>query len=278
MVHILGMSHAISVVRALDSSFAHSHQNWNEVQANADWSDLNVGHGVLPDGTAKAFLISPAMGWQAQLQKNQDGEQLSASPGYWQLLNSIQSSRGSNVLFSFLGGNDHSVLSLIEHPVPYDFYLPGDGRYPMLMGRQPVPLLTIQTLIGNMIKGTVAMLTAIRYTLPNWRVVHAMPPPPIASEEQIHRVTEEYFRTALAQYGVTPISIRMKVYVVYCQLMQEALSKLDIQTLYPPIDAQDAGGALIENYALGCTHGNDAYGALVACQINQYLRGDHASL
>jgi hypothetical protein len=272
MIYVLGMSHAVNAVRAMDSQFSLSFQNWNLKKSESIWLDLNLGSQAPANVAGKAFFIAPVMGWQAQIQHTVTGEQLAASPEYWQLLDGIQPNGENDVVFSFLGGNEYSVLSLIDHPSPYDFYLPDDDRYGMLIGRQPVPLETMQTLLNTMIHGSVAMLTAIRYKLPGWKVVHVMPPPPIASEAQIRRATEDYFRDALAKFGITPLPVRMKVYHLYCQLMQAALDKLNIQTIYPPSMARDEFDALKEEYAFGCTHANEAYGSLVAQQIFEFVK------
>ena len=88
------------------------------------------------------------------------------------------------------------------------------------------------------------------------------------SAERIHRDLEEFFVNRIHQ-GVSPLSVRMKVYHAYCQLLQTECDKLHIATLAPPQEALNDVGALQDAYALGCTHANERYGKLVAQQLLQ---------
>jgi hypothetical protein len=271
----LGMSHAISVLRAWDANFSASHQNWNSGTAHQGWESIQ---GLSAQEPSLAFLIAPYMGWSAQLQKSPQGDTLAANPEFWDLLDQLSAYTGPKVMVSMLGGNEYSVLSLVEHPRPFDFEWPGDARYPLIPGRQVIALQTVERLLERQSVGTLAMLTALRYKLPDWQIMHVMPPPPIASETHIRRETEEYFRQTLQVYGIAPLSLRMKFYKAYCQWLERAMQPLNISALQAPPEALEDSGATSEAFALGCTHANDRYGALVTAQIQRTLGAPHASV
>jgi hypothetical protein len=136
----------------------------------------------------------------------------------------------------------------------------------MLPGRQPIALAIIEKLLEARMNNTVALVTAIRLKHPQLRILHVFPPPPISSQEQILS-KPEIFQAQFAARGIAPLSVRVKTYRVYCRLLAQALDKLGIDHIPHPQGVTDAVGGLRDAYALGCTHGNEAYGHLVAQQL-----------
>jgi hypothetical protein len=262
MLYVLGMSHAISVLRAMDAGSGASHSNYGPTtQEEATWQERPVPpllEGAV-QGSMQVFLLPS---WNASLK---DGV-LAATGGYWQLLDTIPRDAESRRLVSFMGGNEHSVLSIVEHPQPYDFYAPECADLDMLPGRQPIALGTIETLLQARMNSTVALLTALRLKQPELRILHVMPPPPLASEAQMLQ-QPEIFRELFAARGITPLSVRVKIYRVYCRLLAQTLAGLGIDHIPHPPDVTDATGGLRDAFALGCTHGNEAYGQRVAQQL-----------
>ena len=281
MLHVLGMSHAISVLKSMASDGGITHGNWNVALDNPQWARAPLPEKFKAIGidALNVFLIRPTMNWHATLSKGESGEVLAAPPAFWTLLESLPPVTNNDTLVSFIGGNDHSVLSLVEAPDPYDFLLPGDDKYPLIHGRQPIDVRFIEVNLERRMNSTVAMLTALRFKHPALRIFHAMPPPPLASERQILK-EPEIFADVIAQYGITPLSVRIKVYLVYVRLLMTVLQRLEIGAIPAPADATDEMGGLKEAYSFGCTHGNHLYGALVADQLAEVLRqGDqHASV
>lgn len=76
------------------------------------------------------------------------------------------------------------------------------------------------------------------------------------------RETPEVFGELIARHGVMPLSIRLKYHGL-------ALELLRIEVLDPPPASLDAQGALRDALTLGCTHGNEAYGAWVLEQLRE---------
>lgn len=267
MLYVLGMSHAISVLRALDPGVSASHSNYGPAtRESATWQDRPVPavFDAAVQGGMKVFLLSS---WNASLK---DGV-IAATDRYWELLDTIPKEGESNRVISFMGGNEHSVLSIVEHAQPYDFYTQEYTEQPMLAGRQPIALRIVEQLLEVRMNNTVALLTALRYTHPGLRVLHVMPPPPISSEAQMLK-QPEIFRELFATHGIAPISVRVKTYRVYCRLLAQTLGRLGIDCLPHPAGVTDSSGGLREEFALACTHGNEAYGHLVAQQLAVALK------
>lgn len=262
MLYVLGMSHAISVLRAMDAGGTASHSNYGPTTVEgATWQQRPVPPVLqeVVQGGMDVFLLSS---WSASLK---DGV-LAATDRYWALLDTIPRDGEPRRLVSFIGGNEHSVLSIVEHPQPYDFYTPECAELAMIPGRQPIALHTIEKLLETRMNSTVALLTALRLKQPDLRILHVMPPPPIASEAQMLS-QPEIFRELFAARGIAPLSVRVKTYRVYCRLLAQTLGSLGIDHIAHPEDVTDAVGGLRDEFALACTHGNEAYGHLVAQQL-----------
>jgi len=171
------------------------------------------------------------------------------------------------LLVSTLGGNEHSIFSLYEHPVPFDVLAGADD--PGVGGdgppRQIVPLEVVRRELRDRAEGLVRSCAALAALLPTTEVVQVMPPPPIADEAQIRR-RPEVFVQVVEQFGVAPAPLRRKIYEIHEATLRDALSGVGVRLLSAPSDACD-DGYLAEPYWREATHANTAYGRLVLEQL-----------
>lgn len=261
--YLLGMSHAISVLRALAPGTGISHNSWSGHAADPGFAAVDAAG--LPG--LRVHLIPPNSGWRAVIQNNNGQRTVAASPGFIELLDHIDATAPEgDRLLSFLGGNEHSSLSLLAHPQPYDFVWPRDSDAPLHEGHQPLSIAVIEAQLLGVLQQTLAQLTMIRIRHPKLPIVHVLPPPPHANEDRM-RASPEVFGQLLSTQGVTPLGIRMKYYGLYGELLRSQLAPLGITCLDAPAAARNANGALRDDLTQGCTHGNEAYGALVAEQL-----------
>jgi hypothetical protein len=264
MTYLLGMSHAISVLRALTPDADVSHQSWAGRVTQPGFRAVDT-----PAGEFRVHLIPPSADWRAVIQETDGKRTVAASPGFIELLSTMDVAPDGNTrLVSFLGGNEHSVLSLLGHPQPYDFVWPAGSDAPLLPGHQPLALAVVQAPLAAMLQQTVAQLAMIRIRHPALRIVHVLPPPPHANEASM-RASPEVFGGLMDSHGIMPLGIRLKYYGLACELLRAQLAPLNISCLAAPAAACSEDGALLDGYTLGCTHGNEAYGALVAQQLRE---------
>jgi hypothetical protein len=268
MLYMMGMSHAISVLRAIDAGVDASHDTYGgpEHQEAATWVDRPLPC-IFGETGLSAMRVFLARAWSATLQ---DGV-LAAPESYWKLLGSMGADTERQTLVSFVGGNEHSVLSMVEHSSPFDFYTDEYTLQPMIAQRQPIPLGVMEQLVEKRLRNTVALLTAARVKHPKTRIVHVMPPPPISSEDLIRR-QPEIFRHVFETSGITPISIRVKIYRVFCRVLMTKLASIGISCIRHPEGVVDQYGGLLNDFAQGCTHGNESYGRRVAQQLALILK------
>ncbi len=275
-MYVLGMSHAINVLRAASiSPLAFTHENWSTLTSAGEFFDVKTKFGMSPGDGLKAMIISRASGWGSVAEIRtlpEGGRQVVAVDGFINLLQSLESVQDNGILFSFLHGNEHSMLSLVQHEIPYDFRLPGHEDLPPVRGAQPIPLESIRKQVERALNPTIAALAMMRLKLPRMRLVHVLSPPPIESAARIMQ-TPEVFREQLAVCGVSPLSLRLKYYFLTIDVLRQAVAPFDIRLLESPAEARAASGALLDQYAFGATHGDEAYGALVFKQMQALAEG-----
>jgi hypothetical protein len=275
MIYVLGMSHAINVLRVISREpLSFTHENWSALSTAGQFFDIHTKSDLIDGDKVKAFIASRASGWGsvAELRTLPDGQrQVVAVDGFINLLQSLKDEQEHGILFSFVHGNEHSALSLVQHEKPYDFHMSGHEDLVMLAGAQPVALEIIQRQLEKALNPAIACLLMMRMQLPTMRLVHVLPPPPFASTTRIMQ-TPEVFRERLARYGISPLALRLKYYLLAKQVMQRAVAPFNIHLLDSPALALEADGALRDNYAYGATHGNEAYGELVFEQMRAFAR------
>jgi hypothetical protein len=108
---------------------------------------------------------------------------------------------------------------------------------------------------------------AIRATQPALRVVNVVCPPTIRTERWDPGPAVENPE----QVQMTPLSVRLKVYLVYQRLLRQAAAECGIECLPPPPETVNEQGYLRDEFAGDSVHGNKAYGELVVRQMNALL-------
>jgi hypothetical protein len=216
------------------------------------------------------FVASPGVGWGlvADFRTTPDGQkQVVAVDSYIQLLRTLETQQHTgNTLVSFIHGNELSGLCLVQHPEPFDFFMPDAPDTKLVPGFRPIPLDVVQRQIDRAISNTVACLAMARVLLPSLRIVHVLPPPPIESKAQLMS-KPEIFQASIEKFGLTPLSIRVKYYQLMAGLMTKALAPFQIEVIAPPPASKNSQGALKDELVYGATHANEAYGAMVVDQM-----------
>jgi hypothetical protein len=265
MIYLIGMSHMVSLLHAVSAADAGvGLHNWDH-QAAEHFFPVSVQPGTLPGDVLKALIIS-SQNWTPLAKYSEQGGQrvLWAHEGFIGALRPLQEQQQGDTLVSFLHGNGHAAISLLQHPAPFDFVLPGHEDLGMQPGFQPVSHELIRKQIMPYQVTTIAALSMMRMLLPGMRIVHVLPPPP-SSEQQI-RSKPELFASRM-ESGVTPLSIRIKYYLLANRVLREAMHNHGVEMLEAPAASVAADGSLRDDLSAGATHGNPAYGELLAAQL-----------
>lgn len=169
-----------------------------------------------------------------------------------------------------IGGNQHAVFSTIQHPIEFDVLEPGEERSVLRPGAQLVPYRAIASILHSGIRGRDGRsLTAIREATAA-KMVHIMPPPPKRDSDFIRSYHESRFKDEIALLGVSPPELRMKIWRIQRNLLQDFCIELGVDLLDPPKSALDADGFLLpEYYAKDATHANRSYGLLLLDELER---------
>jgi hypothetical protein len=184
-----------------------------------------------------------------------------------------------DLVISMIGGNQHAVLSTIQHPRPFDFFMPKAPCEPA-QGVEIVPYRALVELFATGLrKGDGEFLKAIRNAT-KARVVHIVPPPPKGDNAFIEKHHESLFANAgIASHGVSPPELRLRFWKLQARILSRLCKQLGIELLLPPRVAVAGGFLRPSYYANDATHANWRYGERLIREIEtRYLGGrDSAS-
>ena len=112
-----------------------------------------------------------------------------------------------------------------------------------------------------------AILTALAPSLPH-RLWHVQSPPPLPDNDHI-RLHPTHFADQVAELGISPPSLRMKLWVLQSEIYRDHCEAMGIGFLPVPDDAMDAQGFLDQRGWLpDPAHANAWYGELVVRQLD----------
>jgi hypothetical protein len=167
--------------------------------------------------------------------------------------------RPYDLYISLLGGNDHAVLSMLNHPRPYDFVLPAAPALPLTPGAEIVPARMALESLHNRLLPHFELLALYRQAAPG-PMLHIESPPPIPSPAHIETYPG-YFTDMIQQRGVSPAPFRYKMWRAQAGLYRSLCAQLGIGFLPVPAAMCDEDGMLVQTaWGPDPTHGNHIYG------------------
>ncbi len=162
-------------------------------------------------------------------------------------------------------GNEHVVLSLLQHPIRFDFAIPGETS-PLCPESEELPYRLIKAQIKKLAECRALLFwdfcnVACRdifdgpiYMLP--------PPPPIPSEGHILAHPGKIGQKA-ATFGISPSRLRAKIWRVYTQILKEAAEASGQTFIKLPSTIFENGCLAPQFWGQDPTHGNDNYGKVI---------------
>ncbi|EPX82415.1 hypothetical protein [Salipiger mucosus] len=159
-------------------------------------------------------------------------------------------------------GNEYNTLGMLRHPEPFDFDLPGSDL-PLEEGVTQIPYALMKAQVRA---------TAERNALLFWRFFNDVagdvpiymlpPPPPIASEAHI-RDFPGAFADRVADYGISPVTLRRKMWLLYCEVLDEAVAGTNTTLVALPPAVFTDGCLSRQFWQSDPTHGNVDYGMVI---------------
>ncbi|MDD2723232.1 MAG: hypothetical protein PHH59_04310 [Methylovulum sp.] len=165
-------------------------------------------------------------------------------------------------------GNHHNNLGLINHPQPFDFYLPENTNLPIRPNAQLLPVSLVANAMKDHMKQSLFfdMTSNIVEAFRNIPIYQICSPPPLP--EMHIRKHPSTFKEKIDELGVSPAIFRYKLWHLYWTIAHANCAKLGITFVDVPKTVQNKNGLLHLEYCnTDPTHANDVYGNLVLNQI-----------
>lgn len=172
---------------------------------------------------------------------------------------------GGGPVFSLIGGNIHVALGLFQHPMPFDFIVPGHDSAPV-PGATVLPYGAVYTTIEEMTQFECQLLSALKLHLPV-QLVHLNCPPPT---KFVDILRDNPRRSDPPTLEISSPALRYKLWLVASRIIERFCEKLNIVFVPPPKQALDASGFLLDCYHRDAAHGNEDYGRLVIEQMKAF--------
>lgn len=174
-----------------------------------------------------------------------------------------------DIVVSMIGGNQHQILGLVQHPRPFDFFMPGSDL-PVDQSCEIIPYHAVRDIFAAGLRsGDGVKLRTLREAA-TCRMVHMTPPPPKEDAEHILRRFESHFAKAgLSERGVSTPTLRLKLWIVQVDVLKDLCTELGVELLPPPPGTlTDLGFLEPKYYANDATHANTDYGLMILRQLD----------
>ena len=169
----------------------------------------------------------------------------------------------AKTIYCCIGGTEHNLLGLIETDEKFDFFLSQDDSVDFQ--RSIIPHQVVRSALQHRLHSLFLRMTELRRHYPG-DFIYVAPPPPFRELGETARLPSA-FQPHL-HMGIVPPQIRMKLYRLRNEIVEEHCRAEGIKFLGAPSEASDSEGFLLTSlWDRDPTHGNAAYGALVLSQI-----------
>lgn len=233
-IHIIGDSHVDAIKRAVASATADSGVTFSAQRILRIKDDKTIGDIAFTD-----------------------------------FMQAIESLGPQDIVASVVGGNQHNSFGLVQHPQAFDFHCPDRHDLPPLPEREIVPYQVLREVFDSGLRGKDGERICRLKQHTQAQVVHLCPPPPKEDAQHIMRRHETLFlKQGLLENGVTPASIRLKLWTLQVRVLQTLCAEWGVGLVPVPPGTQTPAGFLAPAFSADdATHANPAYAALMMAQL-----------
>lgn len=168
-------------------------------------------------------------------------------------------------VFSFVGGNAHTVVGLVDHHRPFDFVLPEAPDLPLDPARELVTVDAVRASLEAVDAQSSPVLELLVRSAPG-RVVHVGPPPPVFVADA-SREKYPWSMTPDRPRAFAPAWVRYKIWKLSASMIEARARALGIGFVPAPAACQDENGFLREDLRKDVAHANGRYGSLLLREL-----------
>jgi hypothetical protein len=203
--------------------------------------------------------------------RNKNGVAIGDEP-FEALLAKLAALEPGDLAVSVIGGNQHSVFGLVQHPQAFDFHSRERPDLPVLPRHEVIPYRVLRDQFEAALRAHEGVRIPRIVSETRARLVHLPPPAPKEDASHILRRHEtDFAKAGILERGVTPITVRLKLWELQVSLLRELCAEWQAELMpVPPASLTPLGCLSPDYYAHDATHANEAYGALVLAQLRQH--------
>jgi hypothetical protein len=182
-----------------------------------------------------------------------------------------ESGKQFDAVFFWIGGSYQHQLGLLNHPTPFDFV---DPERPSVLNKNAAILSygLVRASLLSMSRHKLDLLRKLAdlFSAPKYQFEA---PPPIASKEHIVAHPGYAFAQLVADRGVSPLSLRLKLSRLHASIYRQVCSECGVTMLPPPPAAVDNLGALVpEAWDTDSIHASPWYGQRVLDSMGDVIK------
>ena len=171
-----------------------------------------------------------------------------------------------------IGGNNHTMISLVRSDQPWDFELSGEVSPPLDPRARIIPEAEAHAMLATTMAGQLDAMASLRAQIgPFWQIES---PPPVRSSAFIAARIESYFLSlpAYARNGISPIGLRYRMWRLSCRIFADHCRALGCGYVTLPRAVFDRENCLDQGLAGDATHGNIEFGQHVIERLDKLAR------
>lgn len=172
-------------------------------------------------------------------------------------------------------GNEYNTMGMLQHPEPFDFDLPGSG-IPIEEGKTVIPYAMMRAQMTALCEQNVLLFWRFFNEAAEKPVFLTPPPPPIADKMHIMSYPGAFAGRA-KQYGVSPVGLRRKMWLLYCDILRDVTKDTGTTFVELPDPAFVDGCLAKQFWQEDPTHGNVDYGRLMLEHVTDLAFGAGAA-
>lgn len=198
--------------------------------------------------------------------RKETGEEV-GNTSYPEFLDLISKLEPDDVVFSMLGGNEYAAFSTFQHPQPFDFFDKAPEAF-VAPGTEVIPYKAIAAALQNSIlQGPGRALKMLKDST-RARLVHIIPPPPIADNVFIAGQSKRLFNeSGFDTTRVSPPQLRLKCWELQRHILYKLCRKSGIKVMPVPPKSSEGGFLRAKYYGHDAHHANAKYGELILREV-----------
>lgn len=167
-----------------------------------------------------------------------------------------------NYIVTAIGGNEHNIIGIVNHPQMFDFILSSNPDMEINDKAKIIPEKLVESIFNKRLGSKFKEILSLRdaFSIP----IIVLQPPPVKSNEQVLK-SGGIFAERIKLHGVSPITLRKKLWILQSELVRKFCEEQELIFLPIPTESIGDDGCMVEQASKDDdpTHANQWYGKKV---------------